>query len=61
VVVLDLGMTYFSLFDEVDRVVLRVARMAGDTWGYSVTKPCVIVGKQDKVQVFVPIAYRKKI
>ena len=36
-------MTYFSELDEVDRVVLRVTRIAGETFGFRVTKPCVIL------------------
>jgi hypothetical protein len=54
---------FVCLFDEVDRVVLRVARIAGDTWEFSVTRPCVILKNKIsiKVSVFVPIAYRKKI
>ena len=36
-------MTYFRDLDDVDRVVLRVTMIAGETLGFSVIKPCVVL------------------
>ena len=42
-IVLHLGMAYFGVFDEVERVILRFRRIVGRTSGLIVTTPCVIL------------------
>ncbi len=47
-VVLHLGITYFTMFVEVDRVDLRVIGMSGNAWVFRVTKPWVILKKKTR-------------
>ena len=57
--VLYLGITYFTMFVEADRVDLQVIRMSGNAWVFSVTKLVGNFEEENEIQVFMPVTYQE--